>query len=314
MALYPGNKKFAFSIFDDTDNGTVANLSPVYDLLTRHGIRTTKSVWVYPPRGFFKGDSLQCPDYLRFILDLKNRGFEIALHNVGDGAFSRSEILQGLESFRELIGEYPAIHVNHGANPDNLYWGPDRFVWPMNVVYQALMLLLRRHGRTWSGGSTPDSPFFWGDAAKHHVKFIRNFTFNGINLLRYDPKMPYVDRAKLTHSNYWFSSSDGHTVREMNSLLSQRNLDRLENENGVCIVYTHFASHYVDSAGRVDPEFAERVADVAGRGGWFVPVSGLLNYLLESRGKDYYADYWYLLRLNVIWLGNRIVKRIRFGG
>ncbi len=31
---FPENKKFAFSIFDDTDGATVDNVRPIYDLLT----------------------------------------------------------------------------------------------------------------------------------------------------------------------------------------------------------------------------------------------------------------------------------------
>ena len=60
---FPGDARFAFSVFDDADNATVANVSPVYRLLAAHGILTTKSVWVYPPRGRFGGECLLDPDY-----------------------------------------------------------------------------------------------------------------------------------------------------------------------------------------------------------------------------------------------------------
>ncbi len=50
---WPSGKKFAFTIIDDTDHGTVSNLKPVYDLLNELGIKTTKTVWVYPPRDSF---------------------------------------------------------------------------------------------------------------------------------------------------------------------------------------------------------------------------------------------------------------------
>jgi hypothetical protein len=38
---WPGGKKFAFTIIDDTDNGTVSNLKPVYDLLNELGSNCT---------------------------------------------------------------------------------------------------------------------------------------------------------------------------------------------------------------------------------------------------------------------------------
>ena len=46
--LFPNEKKFAFTIFDDTDLATVQNVKPIYDLLYQLGIITTKSVWVFP--------------------------------------------------------------------------------------------------------------------------------------------------------------------------------------------------------------------------------------------------------------------------
>ena len=43
---WPDDRRFAFTIFDDTDNATLANIVPVYDLLAELGFRTTKSVWL----------------------------------------------------------------------------------------------------------------------------------------------------------------------------------------------------------------------------------------------------------------------------
>ena len=107
--VFPTGARFAFTIFDDADNATVANSAPVYAVLAKNGILTTKSVWVYPPRGRFAGESLLDPEYREWILSLKAQGFEIGLHNVGDGAFARDEILQGLEIFRDTLGAYPRV-------------------------------------------------------------------------------------------------------------------------------------------------------------------------------------------------------------
>ena len=43
--LWPGNKSFAFSVFDDTDSQTLEKGKAVYALLADLGFRTTKSVW-----------------------------------------------------------------------------------------------------------------------------------------------------------------------------------------------------------------------------------------------------------------------------
>ncbi len=42
---YPGNREFAFSVIDDTDDARLENIVPLYDLLTELGLRTTKTVW-----------------------------------------------------------------------------------------------------------------------------------------------------------------------------------------------------------------------------------------------------------------------------
>src|SRR6202040_3687090 len=42
---FPGGKRFALTIIDDTDVATVENLKPIYDLLYESGMRTTKTVW-----------------------------------------------------------------------------------------------------------------------------------------------------------------------------------------------------------------------------------------------------------------------------
>lgn len=65
-------------------------------------------------------------NYLAFIKELQERGFEIALHNVGSGAFTRSEIISGIEIFKDKIGCYPQVHINHASNPNNIYWGSKR--------------------------------------------------------------------------------------------------------------------------------------------------------------------------------------------
>ena len=57
---WPEQKKFAFTVVDDTDKATVQNVGPVYDLLAELGINTTKTVWPIAPsrQGRFGGNSV----------------------------------------------------------------------------------------------------------------------------------------------------------------------------------------------------------------------------------------------------------------
>lgn len=278
MNRFPGNKRFAFSIFDDTDLSTVQNVGPVYRLLDEIGIHTTKSVWplASSSNGRFGGSSLQDADYLAFVLGLKEAGFEIALHNVRNTCSTRGEIEAGLEEFRRLIGCYPRVHANHSHNRENIYWGPARFSTIAQLYRAATML-----GRPSFEGHIEDSKYFWGDLCRSRIDYVRNFVFREINLDRVNPSMPYHDPQRR-FVNAWFSSSDGHDVQAFCELLTERNQDQLEEEQGVCIVYTHFACGFVSKGAR-DPRVDFLLRRLARKNGWFVPVSTLLDFLREQR-------------------------------
>lgn len=302
---WPEGKKFAFTVIDDTEYGFVHNVKPVYDFLRELGFRTTKTVWVYPPRDHYRGDCLQDKEYLNFIRELHASGFEIALHNVGSGEFTREEIYEGIEAFERLLGFYPYMQVNHARNPDNLYWGYKRFTAPISWI-------MRLSSKT-SLGDESTSSCYWGDYAKHHIKYIRNLVFIGLNTLRYDPLMPYRVKGKEACSNLWFSASDGHSVTEFNHLLDPRAVDRLEREGGCSIVYTHFGDGFVEREGNLHAEFERRIRYLAGKEGWFVPAGEILDYLLLVHGEKGFASYMYLLRTNLLWIVHRIAKLLLFG-
>lgn len=304
---WPNNKKFAFTIVDDTDNATVKNVKPVYDLLYKCGIITTKTVWIYPSRDNFKGECLEDDNYLDFILDLIGKGFEVGLHNVGSGSFKREEIIKGIEIFNSKLGFYPSLHINHASNPDNIYWGSERY----QFILKSLIKLIYGSKRTYKG-SDENSEYFWGDISKNKISYIRNYTFNNINTLKMDPSMPYKDKSKDKYSNYWFSSSDGHTVQEFNNLITRSKTDQLEREGGACIVYTHFASGFVDKLGQLDKKFIKNIEYLSSKDGWFVPASTMLDYLLLQKNNSY-ASRGYLMNLDFRWVLDRIVKKYRYG-
>jgi hypothetical protein len=276
---FPDGKKFAFSICDDTDLSTVENIKPVYDYLYELGLRTTKTVWVFPtnePEVWpSRGETLSDSDYTAFILDLQEKGFEIASHGSRGGSTQRMEILESIEKFKEIIGRYPKVHINHYKNKDNLYWGVDRLdLLPLRILYNWVQ------GEEEFYGHIPGSGYFWGDIAQAHITYVVNFSFHEINIAKVNPTMPYHDPEK-PYVNYWFHTSDGGDVNAFNRLLSRENLDRLEREGGVCIVYTHFAKgFYTDSV--LNATTKERLQDLASRNGWFVPVSEILDYLRQN--------------------------------
>ena len=281
--VWPEGKRFAFTIIDDTDRSNVENIGPVYDFLYENGFITTKTVWPLSPQGspIVGGDSLEDQSYRDLILDLKAKGFEIALHGVSDKSSTRLRVIEGLEKFKEVIGNAPRIHANHTGQADSLYWGEDRFDGAMKRIYTfARKYLMKSDSKFY--GHMENSDYFWGDLCGETITFVRNFVFTDINTLKMDPLMPYHD-SQRTYVPYWFSASAGLEVEEYCRLLNERNQDKLLEEGGACIAYTHLAFGFYRD-GRLNPRFVELMRRLAGLPGWFVPVSTLLDYIGERRG------------------------------
>jgi len=307
---WPAGRTFAFSVLDDTDRATVANIRPVYELLHSLGLRTTKSVWVYPSRDRIDGATIDEPQMRAYLGLLRDRGFELCLHGVGDGAFTREEILEGYERFRSAFGSYPRIHANHSRNIDNLHWGAERFVWPVSLLFR---MLDRKAGAGGYQGHRPGSPHYWGDFARAHIDYVRNLVFNQTDTLHCDPRMPYPIRSTQDAVNTWFSSSDGHTVDEFCQLIHPDRIRALERSGGACLVYTHFAEGFADGSGRVHALFEERMRFLASRPGWFVPMTQVLDALRERNRAAGVPGRAYLLRVNARWAVERLAKLARFG-
>ena len=279
--VFPSNKRFAFTIFDDTDASTVENVGPVYRFLAQRGFRTTKSVWPLPPVPGVRiqGSALDSRPYRDLVVWLQAEGFEIALHSVRNHDAPRAMVSQGLDRFHEALGRLPRALAYHDVNRENLYWGSSRLTSPL--LRAAYNVATRFAYKDFFEGHRDDSPFFWGDLCQKHISYVRNFTFNEINLDRVNPTLPYRDPSK-PYVNYWFSSSDGRDVDTFCRMLTEANQDRLEAEGGVCIMYTHFSSGFCRD-GRLDPRFERLMGRLADKDGWFVPVSELLDHLRANR-------------------------------
>lgn len=277
---WPDNKDFAFTIFDDTDWSTIANVADVYSLLTDLGIRSTKSVWISgksPAR--IGGSTCADEDYLRWILELQQSGFEIGFHNAANSTSCRSETITALDRFRDLFGHDPYSFAHHTGCEENIYWGVNRLSGLNRRVYS---LAQGRRGERPSHGHIEGDPLFWGDFCKARIKYVRNFVFGNINTLASCPFMPYHDPTK-PFVNYWFASSEGPRIESFNKCLSERNQDLLEEQGGVCIMYTHFAKGFCRDDG-LDRRFVELITRISKKNGWFAPVHQVLDHLLSLNG------------------------------
>src|SRR5439155_4467990 len=121
-------------------------------------------------------------------------------------------------------------------NRENLYWGSRRFrTAPLRMLSR---VLTRGHGDAFEG-EDEGSRFFWGDVCRDVIQYVRNFTFERLNLLAVDPGMPY-HLASTPYVRHWFSTTDAPDVDAFNRVLSRRRIDRLAGEGGGCVVSTPF--------------------------------------------------------------------------
>jgi hypothetical protein len=303
---WPDGKRFAFPVLDDSDFSNIENGPPVYEFLYNKGFSITKSVW--PLRGRLKpkvgGSTCEDPDYLTWVRKLRGLGFEIALHNVTYHTSKREQVIKGLEHFKVYFGSYPKTHSNHTGCYDSIYWGDARLDGINKLLYK---LLTGFKNSNKFKGHLEDSELFWGDICKQKIKYVRNFVCPEINTLKFCPFMPYFDE-KRPYVNYWFASSEGANVSQFNKTISEENQDRLEDEGGICIMYTHFGADFFQD-GRLNIRFKQLMERLSRKPGWFVPVSTLLDYILNTRG-HYSISSAERFKLELKW----IIRKIRMGG
>ena len=276
QVTWPRNKKFAFTFCDDTDRATLQNVKPIYDFLESLGMRTTKLVW--PLRG--NGDSINlgdtCEDaiYADWLLKIQSKGFEMGLHNVSASSSTREVTERGLERFRSLFDAPPKIHANHTGCLENIYWGSSRVSGWRRRLYN---YWTNGKNRDISRGHVEGDPLFWGDLCKDQITYVRNFTCDALNTLRFCPEMPYHD-ANKPYVNFWFACSNASSPQYFRKNFSIPLVDRLIDEGGLCIVYAHFGIGFYRN-GEIDSHFREVIEHVASKEGWFAPVSEILGFL-----------------------------------
>ena len=288
--LFPDHKRFAFTILDDTDDATLANVKPVYSALRTYRLRTTKTVWPLDcPEGsrlFFAGETLQSKEYLRFVHELVRDGFELALHGATMETSLRERTVRGFEFLQQEFGVYPKVFCNHGFNRENIYWGSERL---QSGLFRQLARFISRDGSQKYDGHERESPYFWGDLCQERVKYVRNFTFRRLNMLEVNPEMPYRLR-QTPYVNYWFSTSDAPDVEAFNSLLTRRSIDKLSDDGGLCIISTHLGKGFAKD-GKLNRETDDILRYISMKDGWFVPVSEILDHMLNEEGRGAVLPY-----------------------
>lgn len=305
---FPDDKRFAFTILDDTDDSTLENVAPVYRLFEELGFRTTKTVWPLDcPEGsrlYFAADTLERPDYLAFVQRLEAAGFEIASHGATMESSPRARTERALGVLARHFRHPVRLYANHGQNRENLYWGARRFQFPILRT-----LLSRLRPGVPSDGAEPGTDHFWGDLCRERFDYVRNFTFSDLDMLRRNPEMPYRLRS-TPYVPLWFSTTDAPDVRVFNQRVDRAGLEQLERQGGACIVSTHLGKGFTRD-GRLDPSFEGTMRWLATRPGWFVPVSTLLDHLRAGGPEDRTLSRSAHARLEASFLLDQLKIRLR---
>jgi hypothetical protein len=237
-------------------------------------------VWPAPAVRTPNSGGETCDDerYRRHTLELQAQGFEVGYHNTTRHSSTRDETIRGLNTFRAYFGHDPFSMANH-YNQEAIYWGDARLTASRRAMYTVATL-----GRTrgMHFGEVEGHACFWGDACRERIRYCRNFVFADINTLAACPWMPYHDPLR-PFVNAWYGSAEGSNVVRFVATLSEANQDRLEEEGGACIMYTHFGHGYVEKR-TLNQRFRVLMRRLGRKNGWFVPVSTLLDYLRAQRG------------------------------
>lgn len=303
---WPDGKRFAFTIFDDADKDRFTNTKPVYDFLADLGFRTTKSCWLEDgdPDHPLGGVSCQDIDYLRWLMDLQDQGFEIGWHNACHSSSTRETTERCLRRFHLYFGMSPKTMSNHYTNQENLYWGADRLDHVYRLFYRLANYRASRRDRF--EGHIQTSEYFWGDLCRRNIQYCRNFIFPQMNTLKYCPIMPYHDDRR-PYVPWWYASSEGNHVSDFVHTVREEEQDRLEEEGGACIMYAHLAKEF-QTDGRIHGEFARLMKRLAAKGGWFVPVGELLDYLKEQPRGGNELSVGDRNRLQLGWLRTKLTR------
>jgi len=166
--VFPDNKRFAFSILDDTDDATLKNVKPVYDVLREYGFRTTKTVWPLDcPEGsriFFAAETLQNKPYLDFVHELAGDGFEVAFHGATMEPSHRERTIRALEFLKKEFGYYPRLFCTTATTEKTCTGAISAFKLPFCATCLA-----------WRGKNLLSIlPATWKDRITFGVIFVKN--------------------------------------------------------------------------------------------------------------------------------------------
>lgn len=285
ISLFPAGHHFAFTIIHDADSAYSRRLGPLFDVFDELGFKITVSVfpfwadwaengniwrkWNEPGDDhsrFFAPRAVPLVDEKerKFYIQLAARGHEVAMHTPSDTSSTREELIAAFEYFKQVFGRYPTVYTEHsvdtkrdaqaneGSKTNSIYYNTD---------------LLNSYG-----------PWVWVDddcgvPDRRHDHFydtlaLNGSPFNALAAQRYGLTKGFVRSGKWREAD-----GDGFLA-----WYSEENIDSLEENRGLALVYMHLDGKWLDSRNRkMRKPIKERLAFLASKKGWFVPAGTILD-------------------------------------
>ena len=127
-----------------------------------------------------------------------------------------------------------------------------------------------------------------------------------MNTLKACPTMPYHD-SRRPFVKWWYASSEGNHVKDFVRTIREEQQDLLEEEGGACIMYSHLAKDFFVN-GQLDKRFEKLMKRLADKGGWFVPVGVLLDFLKSQAVGGEALSLRERNRLQMAWLKTKLTR------
>lgn len=284
LSPYPNGYNFAFTIVHDADYAYSKRLEPIFRVFNELGLKITATVFIKRASEEFEASNIK---YLKsvnqrdrpfwgyrnvplseeeekgFYKRIAALGHEIGMHTPSATSDTRETVIQSFERFKKVFGSYPKIYVEHwgegnketqgneGANPQSPYYCTD----------------LLNHYRCWVW-AIPG-----GLAKPSHKKFYNILAVNGSPFSDYALKKFGIVNGFLRSGQYRHGDGDGFL-----EWYSRENIDALEKERGLALVYAHLDIKWLDKKTRkMRKKLEKRLHYLASKDGWFVPAGKILD-------------------------------------
>jgi len=196
------------------------------------------------------GETCANASYLTHNLELQKLGFEIGYHNATPHSSVRDETKQALDLFKGYFGQDPRSMANH-YNREAIYWDR-RGSRPRQNAIQRL------------DPEQEQQPLPWGDRRRSRIlgrplpgahRVLPQFRFPPIST-RWRPVPGCVSRSIAAVCPALVLRVGRQQRQEFRQHAIGRQPDRLEEEGGACILYTHFGHGFVEDQ-KLDSRFSE---------------------------------------------------------